>query len=600
MYKKKTITILSLALFIISASLIIALLYFLNTSVNSGKELPNPTSSIPIVMLANDDDSYSLSVCVSSAIQNKNQDTKYEFYFLCSSDFTDIAKNRLSAVQAQYKEIKFNFIDSTKILKKIKTDFVDIGTFPDCRLHLSSLLPRLNKIVYLEYNAVVNKDLSYLFEKDLSNICVAGVKDEEIMDEAQWWCKENKKDSYPKDILGIESMDQYINSSVLLLNLANMRAQDIEKRCEECLENVSNSRNYGIYPIQDILNSVFYNKILVLGSSISCFADSKNSDSEASLVTYYLKDKVPIDSDKSSHKDLWWKYAKSCAVWEDISKDYCSDLDMHVFLCADNGNVVQTAATIASLLDHSSNYEKITIHLIGFSGNEMSKSNKDKISSLKQIKDFSLDFMAFNKRRLAGFKIESVWNPSIMIKVFAPELFKNLPKIMWLDDDIILTRNLRELYKRDISNKYLSSLDVSELDFRYHSNHNKVDRWITAGIGIYNLDKMRNDNLQESFLKYAKEYSPEMRDKKLIIGGIEEYALTKAISKEMLLVLPYRYCLMPFYESMAKKHFIEQQLEISNVKSIHYLGPDKPWKKKGGLSSFFYAIWMKYHQMTPF
>jgi hypothetical protein len=59
-------------------------------------------------------------------------------------------------------------------------------------------------------------------------------------------------------------------------------------------------------------------------------------------------------------------------------------------------------------------------------------------------------------------------------------------------------------------------------------------------------------DIYESLLKFKKrvEFS--------IVGGVEEYAFTKVISDKFLLLLPYRDCIVPFYESMTREHFVEQ------------------------------------------
>ncbi|MDR0405068.1 MAG: hypothetical protein LBH37_04755 [Oscillospiraceae bacterium] len=602
MYKKKSSVLFTVLLFVISVSLSAGVLYFLNTMQrDSGREQSDFSSFIPIIMVVNDDNSYASAVSVSSALKNKDKESTYEFYFLCSSDFTDLAKKRLSAIKNQYKDASFNFVDATKILKKFDSDFGEIDNFPDCKLCMPTLLPDLRKVIFVGPNAVINKDLCEFFNTNVSDVCIAGVKDESAIKETDWW--RQQKDgigSYAGDILKINSMDQYVNASVLLVNLANMRKQDIENKCQQYYKISSEDKKSCAFLSQDALNSSCFEKILLLEPSLICFCDSKDSNPKDAVAVYYPEDKIPLESDRISNGELWWDYARSCSIWNDISEEYCTNLNMNVFLCADDGNAFQTCTTIASLLDHTSKHETITIHIIGFSGKEMSRANKEKFDKLKKIRNFNLNFMTFGEGRLAGF-VSEYWNKSILIKLFAPEIFKNLSKIMWSDDDIIFTRGFREIYKRNMNDKCLGSIDLAKFDRRYHLDHKKSERWITAGIGIYDLNNMRKNDLQKEFLKHAKEYPYDKRAEFKIIGGVEEYAFTKVISDKFLLLLPYRDCIVPFYESMTREHFVEQQVELANIRSIHYSGPVKPWKEGSkNLPLYYYGMWRKYLEMTPF
>ncbi len=264
---------------------------------------------------------------------------------------------------------------------------------------------------------------------------------------------------------------------------------------------------------------------------------------------------------------------------------------VHIFYCADDGNALGTCVSIASVLSNADEDENINIHIVHFSNNKMSQKNIDKITKLKKtIKDFNLDFVSFDENKLKDFNTER-WNKSIMIKLYAGEIFSELDKILWLDDDTIILRNVGDIYRKDITDKYLAAVDVSP-EYNKYANRT-CDYWITAGIGLYNLNKIRQDGIQEKLLNTSKKYPVGGHCNKKCCGGIEEYALTHAINKEDILILPYEYSVMAFLHKKGT-------YDISNVVMLHFAG-EKPWKARtNDINENLCKVWDIYCQKTDY
>ena len=254
--------------------------------------------------------------------------------------------------------------------------------------------------------------------------------------------------------------------------------------------------------------------------------------------------------------------------------------DVHIFYCADDGNAMPTCVSIASVLENAGD-EKINIHIVSFQDNKMSEQNIKNIEALKNIKDFDFDFVYFDKTRLDEFDTEH-WNKSIMVKLYCAELFPNLDRVIWLDDDVIILKSLKNLYNSDMGDKYLAGVDVSQ---EYHNN---CPYWITAGIGLYNLKEMRKDNVQKSLLDNAKEFTHK-KSQVILCGGVEEYALTYGMPKDKVLILPYRYSVMLFLHNNESKLL---SCKFSDIVALHFCGShQKPWKN---FNVLFAEKWWKY------
>jgi lipopolysaccharide biosynthesis glycosyltransferase len=192
-----------------------------------------------------------------------------------------------------------------------------------------------------------------------------------------------------------------------------------------------------------------------------------------------------------------------------------------------------------------------------------------------------------------------------MIKLFVAELFPDLDRILWLDDDVLVLKNIRELYEKDLTGKYLATVEISEIfallsSKKQHPGGRNLEYWLTAGSGLYNIQEIKKDSIQDRFMERALEYGKickNLRKDGLSGGGVEEYALTKAIPREKALILPYEY-LPTFAFKWAIKEYAPA---YDNAILLHYSGRgSKPWKDKNNLEPKYIALWRQYFAMTPF
>jgi lipopolysaccharide biosynthesis glycosyltransferase len=247
--------------------------------------------------------------------------------------------------------------------------------------------------------------------------------------------------------------------------------------------------------------------------------------------------------------------------------------NIRIFMCADDGNVLPTCVTMASILDNSTENERMHFHIVG---NNMSQKNLDKISAIKMVyRDFDFEMVPFDMKKLDEFDTQK-WNKSIMIKLYGAEIFPNLDKILWLDSDILVNENVRELWEKDLTGKYIAAVDVHAVYNYWFKNNNKY--WITAGIGLYNLNEIRKNNLQDEFINNARVYTQNYKTYDDLCGGVEEWALTKAIKPDKCVLLPYRYGIMAYFSKNNNRQYLTNfDNEIKNCKIMHLTSDSKPW-----------------------
>ena len=152
---------------------------------------------------------------------------------------------RLQKIADRYNvRLKFLEID-LEILKDcpVNENFHYGNIMMYARLLLPSILPNLDKVIYLDCDLVVCKDLKSLWETDVNDVAVAMAPDLLCQD----------KETLSR--LGINN--NYLNSGVIIMNLDYWRKHDVQNRL---LSYIIDKGNELIYNDQDALNVILHDE----------------------------------------------------------------------------------------------------------------------------------------------------------------------------------------------------------------------------------------------------------------------------------------------------------------------------------------------------
>lgn len=168
------------------------------------------------------------------------------------------------------------------ITPDIFKDFPPTGSYSiACYLRLlsPSLLPNLDKVLYLDCDLVVNGSLYELWNTDITGYSMAALYDATL--------------SYDivKDYIGYDyHKEGYINSGVLLINLKYWRENNIQEK----LVNFLNTHTVKL-PDQDALNIILHGTIKFIHPKWNCH------------VGYFAFPPLVIKGQKKFIKELWDK-----------------------------------------------------------------------------------------------------------------------------------------------------------------------------------------------------------------------------------------------------------------------------------------------------
>ena len=162
--------------------------------------------------------------------------------YLLHNGLKDSTVKRLQKIADRYNVgLRFLEID-LEILKDCPTNtklhYANVMTY--ARFLLPSMLPNLDKVIYLDCDLVVCKDLKSLWETDVNDVAVAMAPDLLYQDKGTL------------SRLGIKN-GTYLNAGVIVMNLDYWRKHDVQNRL---LSYIIDKGNELIYNDQDALNVI--------------------------------------------------------------------------------------------------------------------------------------------------------------------------------------------------------------------------------------------------------------------------------------------------------------------------------------------------------
>jgi len=191
-----------------------------------------------------------MAASIVSILKNANVDDELYFYIL-SNKIKQEYKNKLLELK-KIKDFNIEYLDINEDDFKnfpfpTETKHITITTY--FRYKISSILPNLDKIIYLDCDIIVKNSLNELFKTNIENYSLGGVED-----------------------IGYISLQKlkiakyvftgfYINAGVLLINLKKWREDNIE---DKLFEYTLNNKDIINIADQDVINAVLKDNILAL------------------------------------------------------------------------------------------------------------------------------------------------------------------------------------------------------------------------------------------------------------------------------------------------------------------------------------------------
>ncbi|XP_062188247.1 probable galacturonosyltransferase 7 [Phragmites australis] len=221
-------------------------------------------------------------------------------------------------------------------------------------------------------------------------------------------------------------------------------------------------------------------------------------------------------------------------------------------------------------------YKKAALHIINYEGVILEKLPKYSIRQLYLPEEFRFLIRSI-KQPTENTRMEylSLFSHSHFL---IPKIFKNLNKVVVLDDDVVVQRDLSFLWNIDMGDKVNGAIKFCGLKLGQVRNlfgktayDPKSCAWM-SGVNLINLDKWREHNVTENYLLLMKKFKYK-----------DEESLRAAAFP--LSLLSFQHLIYPLDEKLTLAglgydYGIDEEIAQRSA-SLHYNGNMKPWLELG-------------------
>lgn len=289
---------------------------------------PQNKNKIGICFASDDNYIKHLGVAIESLIENSSKNNFYDL-IIFDNRISYNNKELLLRNICDKSNFSLRFIKTSDFIankKLFARNHVNISTY--LRFAILDLLRNYSKVIYLDCDIIINKDIASLYEKDLTGKFVGAVRDSEMA----YWNKSEEQRNYNKNIIGLKNVYDYFNAGVMIFNVEEMR----KHVTTEDLFKIATERVYTLQD-QDVLNKICNGKVLFLEDnwnfmanrnlefnqlmafSSPKFASDRFLNAKANpYIIHYAGHTQPMYVKDTNYSDLYWKYARNSLFYEEI------------------------------------------------------------------------------------------------------------------------------------------------------------------------------------------------------------------------------------------------------------------------------------------
>lgn len=254
-----------------------------------------------------------------------------------------------------------------------------------------------------------------------------------------------------------------------------------------------------------------------------------------------------------------------------------SNEKINICLSCDDNYAKYAGVVITSVLTNALPEDKLNFYILD---GGISVENKDKILSLKNIKDCDINFVSIDENLFSDFKnitTHAYISLPAYYRLKMASLLPDISRIIYFDCDVVVQKSLRNLFNIDMGEHALAG--VSDVKKRMQ----KINpTYVNSGVLVMDLDNMRKQDLEAKFFEYTKEHYSE------IVCGDQE--IINQVCKGEIKLIDSKW-------NTQISNFSNRSDYTRNPYIIHYIGKNKPWQ----YASFSYRkdLFYKYLQLSP-
>lgn len=261
--------------------------------------------------------------------------------------------------------------------------------------------------------------------------------------------------------------------------------------------------------------------------------------------------------------------------------------------CAFDRHLVTAAEVMfVSLAENAAAGTEYRISVLCSSTGLDSDSRERLMKVFRGFSRHSIRFIEVGDSFAGAFEIRGITVPTYY-RLLLPELMSDVPRVLYLDVDLIIRDDLKSLFETGLEGMYLAGVKGIYTNFsreRVESLGISLGGYVNAGVLLLNLDLMRQHGLQSDFVAMVpRDY--EFQDQDILN--------IRCVGK--IAYLHPRYNIHAMFDYPENPEFCDDLFgpgaareAIASPGIIHYAGR-KPWQSN---ECYFYDVWWEYYRQT--
>ena len=189
------------------------------------------------------------------------------------------------------------------------------------------------------------------------------------------------------------------------------------------------------------------------------------------------------------------------------------------------------------------------------------------------------------------------WSVAVFIRLFIPDLLPNINKILFLDGDIIVRHDLKELYEIDLKENAVAAVyDAAAPHPCFLMKYDDSFGYFNAGMLLINCDYHRKHKMSNIYLDFLRINKDNLR-------FLDQDILNNVLFQKKLIVHPkfnFHYANY-FYKDKNYNYYDRRSVVLEaydNPTIVHFTNDIKPWHKY--CPNPYTLEWNKYLKMSIF
>lgn len=305
---------------------------------------PEVENNIAITVASSDAYAKYLFVLLASIQANATEQNHYDLIVL--SDGISVSNRTALAKELVRSNISIRFVDADGWLDNRKLHTArHISRTTYLRLAALDILSHYDKVIYLDCDIVVNRDLGELYAQCVDGYMLAAAADTVMRG---WCCMQNEEGArqrrYNAEVLGVSDSSQYFNAGVMVLNLAEFRKRGFTS--QELIRMASETQ--WKWFDQDLLNKLCHGSVTYLDPRWNVMVHPFEFEREMAeyympqpeyadywkavldpYVVHYAGHSLPVFEPTVERCDLFWRYARKTSRYGQLQNDMRCEIVQH-------------------------------------------------------------------------------------------------------------------------------------------------------------------------------------------------------------------------------------------------------------------------------